>query len=175
MKESRIRSAAPLAVALPVLLLALFAGCESAQHSGAPLPKSSPTRIAFNTNDTLYTGGLGEAGVKGFCKRIQSYLIKDLADRGITAAPNSNEGGAHAQITVTLSSIETRAGVDVGFVGALVPFASRKPHVKYSATLQSPGGATVATWHHELDEETVDKMGEHIASDIAKYLSRGFR
>jgi hypothetical protein len=161
-------------MAIPLLLLGLLVGCETAQHSAARLPKATPTRITFNTNDTLYTGGLGRAGVEGFCKRIQSYLVKDLADRGITVAANSDPGRACAQITVTLSSIETKEGVEVGFVGFLAPYASSKPHVKYSAALQSPSGVTVTTWEHEQDEQTVDRLSEHIAGDIAKYLSRGF-
>jgi hypothetical protein len=173
MKEAKIPSAVPLVIVIPALLLALLAGCETAQQSAARLPKGTPTRIAFNTNDTLYTGGLGKAGVEGFCKRIQNYLVKDLADRGITAAPNSAGDRAYAQITVTLSSIEAKGGGGVGLGGVFSSFPGHT-HVKYSAALQSPSGATVATWRHELEEETVDKLSEHIAADIAKYLSRGF-
>jgi len=167
MKDLKIPSVVRL-----VLSLALLAGCETAQQYGAPLPKGTQTRIAFNTSDTLYTGGLGEAGVEGFCRRIRNYLVKNLADRGITAASDSDGSGAYAQITITLSSIESKVGENVGF---FVSFASYKPHVKYSATLESPSGTTVATWRHEVDEDTVDKLSEHMAADIAKYLSRGFR
>jgi hypothetical protein len=174
MKEPKIPLSAPLAIAIPVLLLALLVGCETAQQSAARLPKGTPARIAFNTNDTLYTGGLGKAGVEGFCKRIQNYLIKDLADRGITAAPNSDGSQADAQITVTFSSIEAKGGGGVGIGGVFSSFPGHT-QAKYSAALQSPSGATVATWRHEVEEETVDKLSEHIAADIAKYLSRGFR
>jgi hypothetical protein len=154
-----------------VLCLAMLAGCEPAQQSSARLPKSTRTHIVFNTSDTLYTGGLGEAGIGGFCRRIQNYLTKDLADRGITAAPNSDGAGEYARIVITLLSIESKAAENLGLI---VSFGSYKPHVKYSATLESPAGATVATWHHELDDDTVDKLSEHIAADVAKYLSRGF-
>ena len=154
------------------LCLVFLAGCETAQQSGPPLSKSTQTRIAFNTTDTLYTGGLGEAGLEGFCRRIRSYLVKDLADRGITAAPESDGGAGYAQITIRLSSVESKAGESMG---VFMSFASYKPHVKYSATLESPSGSTVASWNHEVDEDTVDKLSEHVAADVAKYLSRGFR
>ncbi len=62
----------------------------------------------------------------------------------------------------------------MGFVGFLAAYAATKPYVKYSAALQSPNGVTVTTWQHEQDEQTVDKLSEHVAGDIAKYLSRGF-
>ena len=90
MKELKI-SAVPV-----VLFLALLAGCETVQQSGPPLAKTTPARIAFNTKDTLYTGALGEAGIEGFCKRIKNYLVKDLADRGITVASDSDREGACA-------------------------------------------------------------------------------
>jgi len=167
MKELKIPSVVPI-----ILSLAVLAGCETTQQSGAALPKSTPTRIVFNTSDTLYTGGLGEAGVDGFCRRVRSYLTKDLADQGITVASESESGGACAQITVTLSSIESKAGENLGF---FLNYASNKPHAKYSATLQSPTSTTVATWRHEVSDDTVDRLSEHIAADIAKYLGAGFR
>lgn len=46
--------------------------------------------------------------------------------------------------------------------------------VRYSAPLESPEGATLATWKHEVEEESVDKLTAHIASDIVKYLKKGF-
>jgi hypothetical protein len=167
MKELKIHSGLAF-----IVVMALLTGCETAQQSGARLPKDTRTRIAFNTSDTLYTGGLGEAGVEGFCRRIRNYLVNDLADRGITAASDTDGSGASALITITLSSIESKVSENMGF---FLSYASYKPHANYSATLQSPSGTTVVTWRHDVSEDTVDKLGEHMASDIAKYLSRGFR
>jgi hypothetical protein len=47
--------------------------------------------------------------------------------------------------------------------------------VRYSAQLDSPEGATLATWKHEVEEESVDKLTAHMASDIVKYLKKGFK
>jgi hypothetical protein len=158
------------------LFLAFLVSCETAQQAAARLPKTTPVLIVFDTTDTLYVGGLGEAGLDGFCKRIRSYLVKDLAKRGITAAPSSAESTGDARITISLSTVEIKTGLAVGLTGVgLVPYASGKPHVKYSAMLQSPSGNTVTTWHHELDEHSIDRVCEHIAGDVAGYLSQGFR
>ena len=158
---------------IPILFVIILTGCETVQKATDTIPRQTKTRIVFDTTDLLYTGGLGEAGVEGFCKRIQTYLIKDFAELGITATSDSDPSAPGAKITVTLSAIETTggAGVDL-FLGN---FSTQKTRAKYSATLQSPSGTIVATWRHEVDDAGVDRLTSHIAADITKYLKKGFK
>jgi hypothetical protein len=156
-----------------VLLLALLSGCETTQQSKDTIPKQTPTGIAFNTSDLLYTGGLGEAGVDGFCRRMGSQVAEQFAQIGINAVTNAPPTMSQAKITVVLSTIETKggAGLDI-FLGT---FGTQKIRVRYSAQLDSPSGTTLATWKHEDEDESIDRLASHIASDIVKYLKKGFR
>jgi len=155
-----------------LLLLMVMAGCETTKNPTEAIPKQNKTRIVFNTSDILYAGGLGDAGVDGFCKRIQTYLTQDLAEHGITAVTSSDASASETTITVTIATIEPTSGA--GFNG-LVFFNSQKIRAKYSAVLASPAGATLATWKHEVDEDSPDKLSSHMAADITKYLKKGFK
>jgi hypothetical protein len=170
-----------------LLLLALLTACETAQQpaistanqAATPkqptnsIPKQTPTGIVFNTSDVLYTGGLGEAGVDGFCKRIGTQVVQKFGELGINAVSNAAPNPEQAKITITLSTIESKTGVGFDFMfGAR---GAQKLRARYAAQLDSPGGATLATWKHEVEEESVDKLTDHIASDIVKYLKKGFK
>ena len=156
-------SAAPMRRPVLLLFLLIAPGCETTKNGGSvtatptantrptanSIPKQTPTRIVFNTSDLIYTGGLG----------------------GVTS--NLDPSTAAAKITVTLSTIETKSGGGLNFLTG-VGYTVQKLRAKYSATLESPSGATLATWNHEVDEEGVDKLTEHMAADIVKYLKKGF-
>ena len=167
-----------------LLLFAVITGCETTQQPTTPtpaqttaransIPKQTPTGIAFNTSDLLYTGGLGEAGVEGFCRRIGTQVSQKFRELGINAVSNTPPTPDQAKITVTLSTLEAKTGVGFDFVfGA---HGAQKLRARYSAQLDSPAGATLATWHHEVEEESVDRLTDHMASDIVKYLKKGFK
>ena len=146
-----------------------MAGCETTQNIAEKIPKQTKTRILFDTSDLLYSVGIGDAGVQGFCKRIQSYLTNGLADIGVTAVAGPDTGTSEATIKITLSALEQVGATDFIF------FGTQRIRVKYSAILSSPAGVTVATWKHEDDEDSLDKLSGHMASDIVKYLKKGFR
>ena len=173
-----------------LLFLALLTGCETTHQPSSPnpnqtptqqaptpkqsansIPKQTPTGIVFNTSDALYTGGLGEAGVDGFCRRIGAQVVQKFADLGINAVSNTVPNPGQAKITITLSTFESKTGVGFDFMwGAR---GAQKLRARYSAQLDSPTGATLATWKHEVEEESVDRLTDHIASDIVKYPQEG--
>jgi hypothetical protein len=170
-----------------LLLLALLTGCDTTQQSTTTtanptptpkqpansIPKQTPTGIVFNTSDLLYTGGLGEAGVQGFCKRIGTQVTQKFGELGINAVSNEPPTPDQAKITVTLSTLESKTGVGYEFFGGF--HGAQKMRARYSAQLDSPTGVTLATWKHEVEEESVDKLTDHMASDIVKYLKKGFK
>ncbi len=69
------------------------------------IPPSTRTVMVFKTNDVFYTTGLGEAGVRGFCKQIQNYVTENFQKRGVTINPSSVPGTPEAKIIVTISAI----------------------------------------------------------------------
>src|SRR5690242_13558188 len=75
------------------------------------IPKQSPTGIVFDPSDVLYTGGLGEAGVGGFCKRIGNQVVEKFGEIGINAVTNAPPSPDQAKITVTVSTIESKSGL----------------------------------------------------------------
>ena len=169
------------------MLLALLTGCETTQQptnatttqTTTPkqptnsIPKQTPTGIVFNTSDLLYTGGLGEAGVEGFCRRIGAQVAEKFAEIGIKGVSNTLPQPDQAKITVTLSTIEAKSGVGLDILFG--SYGAQKIGVRYSAQLDSPTGTTLATWKYELDDGSIDKLTDHIASDIVKYLKHGFK
>ncbi len=173
---------------LLLLVVALLAGCETTQQStnatttkAAPagkqspnsISKQAPTGIVFNTSDVLYTGGLGPSGVDGFCKRIGDQVAQKFSAIGITGVTNAPPTADQARLTVQISTIESKSGV--GFNPWWGVGQSQKVRVRYSAQLDSPTGGTLATWKHEVEEDSVDRLTDHIASDIVKYLKKGFK
>ncbi|MGH7866438.1 MAG: hypothetical protein ACREP9_02135 [Candidatus Dormibacteraceae bacterium] len=160
-----------------ILPLFLSAGCDTTNTTttdhGRATPRLTQARIVFNTTDLLYTGGLGEAGVEGFCRRLQSNVAQGFAKHGITVSSNLDPSTPAAKLIVTLSTIETKSGGGLNLLTG-VGFNVQKLRAKYSATLESPDGAFLASWQHEVDEEGVDKLTEHMAADIVKYLKSGF-
>jgi hypothetical protein len=157
--------------AIAILLVTLFTGCETVQTAHDRIPKQTPTQIVFNTTDLLYTEGLGEAGVDGFCKRIETYVARDLKNIGIDAIPQPQAGAA--TIRVTLSTIESKGGI--AFNPLFGAYGTPKVRAIYSATLESPDGKILAAWKHDVDEDSPDKLASHMASDIVKYLKVGFQ
>jgi len=137
------------------------------------IPPSTKTVMVIKTNDVLYTSGLGEAGIAGFCKRLQNHVAENFQKRGVTVSPNSEPGTSEAKIIVTLSSVEAKSGA--GWQPFLGPYTVGKLSARYTAILESPDGRTLAAWKHEDDELTADKLSSHMASDIFKYLKKGFK
>ncbi len=155
-------------------LLLIMVVSASANAATEKIPLQTPTQIVCSTNDLLYTGGLGEAGVPGFCKRLQTYVIENFAKRGVTVtAASDSAGAAEAKINVRLLAIEPNTGAKVQpFIGA---FAANKLRAKYTANLESPTGQILATWKHQVDEDGADKLAKHMADDILKYLKKGYK
>jgi hypothetical protein len=161
---------------IPLLLLAVVTGCETTQTStgnAKTIPKQTPTRVVFEKANLLYTAGLGDAGVEGFCKRLETYIARDFGERGVTVVTTPASGAEEAKIVVTLATIETGAGMGYNWFAG--PVGTVRLRAKYSARLDSPSGATVATWKHEVDEDSPDKLATHMSSDIVKYLKGGFK
>ncbi len=157
----------------PILLLVVLVSAR-ANAATQSIPPQTPTRVVCNTNDLLYPGGLGEAGVSGFCKRLETYVIENFAKRDVTvtAGPETS-GAAEAKINIKILAIEPRTGAKIEpFLGA---FAASKLRANYTANLESPAGQILATWKHEVDEDSADKLARHMANDIFKYLKKGYK
>jgi hypothetical protein len=157
-------------LSLLTILVSLVAGCVTE----APTKQASnETRacVFFQTDDVLYTGGLGEAGVQGATKRIEAYLTRRLNERGIQTASSAAFTSSDAKLTVKLDAIETVTSTSPGL---WMPKMTQRPRIKYFVTLLSHDGTLVLTFEDKQDDESVDnltrKIGEKIADRVARYF-----
>ena len=154
-----------------VFVVALI-GCETGgpQHGQRRLSKNVKTYTVFETHDLLYTQGLGEAGIPGFTRRIQYYLAKDLAKRGITCSSEGAQAG-DAKLTVRLDTIESATVTDIGF---WAPIIRQQPKVKYEATLASSDGTTLFTLEDQQDDPSLDTLSKKIAERLGGRVAKWY-
>ena len=145
-------------ILLVIALLALI-GCQTTSR----MPKTAKTYIAFESSNLLYTGGLGEAGVPGFTKRITEYLTSNLSRRGIVGSTVAGASEPSAKLTIDLTTIENATVSDIGF---WAPIVRQQPKVKYTATFVSSEGATLFRFDAQQDDQSLDNLSKKIADRI---------
>ncbi len=155
---------------LLIISLALLAGCATGT---AKKQASKETRacIFFQTDDVLYTGGLGEASVESATKRIEAYLTRRLNARGIQTASSAAFASSDAKLTIKLDAIDQVTSTGFGW---FMPTMRQQPRIKYVTTLLAHDGASLLTFDDREDDESLDNLAKTIGERIADRVTRFF-
>lgn len=166
-----------------IVTLAVLTGCATKNSTGEfsrLLSRETKVSIFFDNREVLNAAG---AELQPVSKRIETYLINNLRERGIDAKPNDAFTSGDAKLIVTLNTIEfaTKTSVGWAIIGStagvgMSPSVSQQPSIRLTATLISPEGKKLFSSNRDANMESWDllakKLGNKIGDEVVGFYSK---